>query len=87
MKELRLNPLVAFYSVVSVLLFLMLLTGTFGNYAYFKFSQSKIRKVLNSIVSEESFGEVIRSFGGVSLLSIFVVTGVGLFLQVLVSGI
>ena len=85
-KELRLDPLVAFSSVVSVLLFLMLLTGAFGNYAYFKFSQSKIRKVLNSLVSEESFGEVIRSFGGVSLLSIFVVTGVSLFLQMLVNG-
>ncbi|CAH0525675.1 DUF2628 domain-containing protein [Vibrio hippocampi] len=86
-KELRLEPLVAFSCVVSALLFLMLLMGIFGNYAYFKFSQSKITKVSNSLVSEESFGEVIRSLGGVSLLSVFVVMGVSLLLQMLVGGI
>ncbi|KJY76470.1 DUF2628 domain-containing protein [Vibrio nigripulchritudo] len=86
-NEFRVDEKIIWIFGLGAHLVLMIMVGLFGNYAYFKFAQTHIKRISTSMISEDSFGEAVRNAGGVSLLAVFVLMGINIFIYAVIGTI
>ncbi len=86
-KERYVDALTAGFAFVGVELLLMAFVGLFGNKFYFQKAHQEIKTISTSMISQEQFGEILRSKGGVSMIGLTLVQGIGVVIGTFVSSL